>query len=94
MSYGDSNFIKVDEEIFDKKSETNEKVHNRTPHTSFFKKLYGNLESDEKELKNANQDERVKLYCNDNNNQAISVASDLSAGSSSSENVPRCVIFK
>lgn len=88
MSYGDSNFIKADEDLFDKKSETNEKVHSRTPHTSFFKKLYGNLESVESAKNESGQnDDRINFSYN----QAISAASDASGGSTSSDNAPRCV---
>ncbi|KAG5673713.1 hypothetical protein PVAND_003734 [Polypedilum vanderplanki] len=79
MSYGDKNFIKIDEDLCGKKSETNEKVHNRTPHTSFFKKLYGNLENDNK--KEFSEKNNVQDFCC---NQAISSASDVSGGSGNS----------
>ncbi|CAG9810005.1 unnamed protein product [Chironomus riparius] len=71
------------------KTEENEKIHNRTHHTSFFEKLYGNLE------KTSDQEKKIRsenLLQPVSRNKIIHSPSESSGSSSSDINIERANI--
>lgn len=98
MSCDNSSCIKVDENANSEKVESNEKINNRTHHTRFFEKLYGNLETTncEKEFEskninhNNNNDSNVEYkFCANK----IAINSPSESSSSSDVNVTRFKMF-
>lgn len=71
------------------KTQENEKNHNRTHHTSFFEKLYGNLEKSGDHEEKLDSDDLLKTVSRD---VIIHSPSESSGSSSSDINVERLII--
>ena len=73
------------------KTQENEKNHNRTHHTSFFEKLYGNLEKTSDQEKKLGSENILKSVSRD---VIIHSPSESSGSSSSDINIERLIIRK
>lgn len=73
------------------KTSENEKNHNRTHHTSFFEKLYGNLEKSSDHEEKLESENLIKSI---SRNAIIRSPSESSGSSSSDINVERLIIHK
>jgi hypothetical protein len=83
----------TDKNLCDNQSEASEKSHNRTHHTRFFEKLYGNLEQSSNSEENV-KNSKLDFPINECSSRDIVHSPSESSGSSCSDiNITRFIFF-